>query len=212
MAQEVLEAATQAEAEMAATARSLLVAALDHSKAKRVKLTIEGKNGDAPVLEVPPRALRFFANVLRQMALRQPLVVTPQSAQMTTQQAAAFLNVLRPFGLGDVLTPHNVMVSARSERILAGRCLLGDVGIGALVGSGKLGRELDRERLDALDALRRTLGGVLFCMARDMACQRDHAVIGDHAHAGLDGRVPVQFGLEVATKLRVGSHAIPVIE
>lgn len=102
MAQEVLQPATQAEAEMAATARSLLVAALDHSKAKRVKLTLEGKNGDAPVLEVPPRALRFFADVLRQMALRQPLVVMPQSAQMTTQQAAAFLNVSRPFVVKEI--------------------------------------------------------------------------------------------------------------
>ncbi len=103
MAQEVLEPATQAEAEMAATARTLIVAALDHSKAKRVKLTIEGKPGEeAPVLEVPPRALRFFADVLRQMALRQPLVVVPQSAQMTTQQAASFLNVSRPFVVKEI--------------------------------------------------------------------------------------------------------------
>ncbi|MGK6309820.1 excisionase family DNA-binding protein [Variovorax sp. DT-64] len=102
MAQEVLAPATQAEAEMAATARGLLVAALDHSTAKRIKLTIEGGEGDAPVLEVPPRALRFFAAVLRQMALREPLVVVPQSAQMTTQQAASFLNVSRPFVVKEI--------------------------------------------------------------------------------------------------------------
>lgn len=102
MAQEVLEPATQAEAEMAATARALLIAALDHSKAKLVKLTIEGKDGKTPVLEVPPRALRFFADVLRQMALRQPLLVLPQSAQMTTQQAASFLNVSRPFVVKEI--------------------------------------------------------------------------------------------------------------
>lgn len=102
MAQEILESATQAEAEMAATAQSLLSAALDHSRAKRIKLTIEGGGDNAPVLEVPPRALRFFATVLRQMALREPLVVMPQSAQMTTQQAAAFLNVSRPFVVKEI--------------------------------------------------------------------------------------------------------------
>jgi excisionase family DNA binding protein len=102
MAQEILDAATQAEAEMAATAQSLLVAALDHSKAKKIRLTIEAKDGISPVLEVPPRALRFFATVLRQMALREPMVVMPQSAQMTTQQAAAFLNVSRPFVVKEI--------------------------------------------------------------------------------------------------------------
>ena len=68
----------------------------------RVKLTIEGKDGKTPVLELPPRALRFFAGVLRQMALRQPLLVLPQSAQMTTQQAASFLNVSRPFVVKEI--------------------------------------------------------------------------------------------------------------
>lgn len=102
MSQQILEAATQDEAEMAATARNLLISALDHSNARRIKLTIEGGEGNAPVLEVPPRALRFFASVLRQMALREPLLVVPQSAQMTTQQAAAFLNVSRPFVVKEI--------------------------------------------------------------------------------------------------------------
>lgn len=102
MSQQVLEPATQDEAEMAATARTLLIAALDHSNAPRIKLTIEGQPEGAPVLEVPPRALRFFATVLRQMALREPLLVMPQAAQMTTQQAAAFLNVSRPFVVKEI--------------------------------------------------------------------------------------------------------------
>jgi excisionase family DNA binding protein len=103
MAQEVLEPATHEEAELAATARSLLVAALDHSKANKIKLTIEGKNGgDASVLELPRRALQFFADVLHQMALRQPLAVMSQSVALTTQQAAAFLNVSRPFVVKEI--------------------------------------------------------------------------------------------------------------
>ena len=102
MTQQILEPATQAEAEMAATARTLLIAALDHSKAKQFKLTIEGAGQDAPVLRLPPRALRFFADVLRQMALRQPMVLIPQKAQMTTQEAASFLNVSRPFVIKEI--------------------------------------------------------------------------------------------------------------
>lgn len=102
MSQQILEPATQDEAEMAATARSLLITALDHSNAARIKITIEGQPDGAPVLEVPPRALRFFATVLRQMALREPLVVMPQAAQMTTQQAANFLNVSRPFVVKEI--------------------------------------------------------------------------------------------------------------
>jgi excisionase family DNA binding protein len=103
MSDRVLEPATQAEAEMAATARALLVTALDHSKAEHIKLTLaDPTNESAPVLEVPPRALRFFADVLRQMALRRPLVLVPQNAQMTTQNAAAFLNVSRPFIIKEI--------------------------------------------------------------------------------------------------------------
>ncbi|MBB3180278.1 excisionase family DNA-binding protein [Variovorax sp. Sphag1AA] len=102
MSQQILEPATQAEAEMAATARALLIAALDHSKAKQLKLTIEGEGQDAPALHLPPRALRFFADVLRQMALRQPMLLIPQKAQMTTQEAASFLNVSRPFVIKEI--------------------------------------------------------------------------------------------------------------
>lgn len=102
MSQQILEPATQAEAEMAATARTLLVAALDHSRAKHLNLTIEREGQEAPVLHLPPRALRFFADVLRQMALRQPMLLIPQKAQMTTQEAAAFLNVSRPFVIKEI--------------------------------------------------------------------------------------------------------------
>lgn len=104
MSEQILEPATQAEAEMAATARTLLVTALDHSKAKHIKLTLDVTDDghEAPIITVPPRALRFFADVLRQMALREPMVVIPQKAQMTTQGAAAFLNVSRPFVIKEI--------------------------------------------------------------------------------------------------------------
>jgi excisionase family DNA binding protein len=102
MSEQILEPATQAEAEMAATARQLLVAALDHSKAQVIGLTLDTEDEGAPVIQVPPRALRFFADVLKQMALREPMVLIPQKAQMTTQEAAALLNVSRPFVIKEI--------------------------------------------------------------------------------------------------------------
>lgn len=104
MTQHILDSATSAEAEMAATATACIVAALDHSKAQQIKLTIDvGADGEVlPELIVPPRALRFFADVLRQMAKREPMVLVPQKCELTTQEAAAFLNVSRPFVIKEI--------------------------------------------------------------------------------------------------------------
>lgn len=104
MTQQVLDPASEKEAEMAATARACLVAALDHSKAEKVKVTIDtGVDGEKPpVLVVPPRALRLFADILRQMAKREPMLLVPQKTQLTTQEAAAFLNVSRPYVIKEI--------------------------------------------------------------------------------------------------------------
>lgn len=105
MTQQVLDPASETEAEMAGAARACLVAALDHSKAETIKLTIEipeAEGKSPPVLLVPPRALRFFADVLRQMAKREPMLLVPQKIELTTQQAAAFLNVSRPFVIKEI--------------------------------------------------------------------------------------------------------------
>lgn len=104
MSQQILDPATQVEAEMAATARACLIAALDHSKADKIKITID--TGDhkeqQPELVLPPRALRFFADVLRQMAKGEPMLLVPHKAELTTQEAAAFLNVSRPFVIKEI--------------------------------------------------------------------------------------------------------------
>ncbi|GAB3502989.1 hypothetical protein GCM10027399_31820 [Curvibacter fontanus] len=104
MTQQILDPASEAEAEMAGAARACLIAALDHSKAETIKVTIEldGGKGVAPVLQLPPRALRFFADVLSQMAKREPMVLLPQKHELTTQEAAAFLNVSRPFVIKEI--------------------------------------------------------------------------------------------------------------
>lgn len=101
---DVLEpAASEKEAEMAKVAQRCLMAALDHSKARRIALVDEsGKVSDAPVLELPPQALRFFADMLGMMARQQPIVLMPQKHELTTQEAAAFLNVSRPFVIKEI--------------------------------------------------------------------------------------------------------------
>ena len=85
------------EAEMAKTAQRCIMAALDHSKAHRIALVDRRSKKQAPVLELPPKALRFFADLLGAMSQRQPVSLIPQKHELTTQEAAAFLNVSRPF-------------------------------------------------------------------------------------------------------------------
>ncbi len=95
--------ATDQEAEMAKIAQRCLMAALDHPRAQRIALVDEkGLLTDAPVLELPPQALRFFADMLGMMAQRRPVMLVPQNHELTTQEAAALLNVSRPFVIKEI--------------------------------------------------------------------------------------------------------------
>ena len=105
--QEVLDPANDAEADMAAIAHQCLMTALDHSKADHINIILDvSEEGSAkhetPVLKLPPRALRFFADVLRQMAKQEPMLLVPQKHELTTQEAANFLNVSRPFVIKEI--------------------------------------------------------------------------------------------------------------
>ena len=95
--------ATDQEAEMAKVAQRCLMAALDHSRAHRIALVDDqGALTDGPVLELPPQALRFFAEMLGMMAQRRPVMLVPQNHEITTQEAAALLNVSRPFVIKEI--------------------------------------------------------------------------------------------------------------
>jgi len=83
------------DAALAQAAQRCLMAALDHSRASKIRLVTDGKN--MPSVELPPKALRMVADVLGMMAQRQPVVLLPQKLELSTQDAAAFLNVSRPF-------------------------------------------------------------------------------------------------------------------
>lgn len=100
---DLLEPVADAEAEMARVAYRCLTTALDHSRAPQIALLDEeGHGGDAPKLTLPPQALHFFAEILRMMAQQQPVMVMPQRHELTTQEAAAFLNVSRPYVIKEI--------------------------------------------------------------------------------------------------------------
>jgi len=83
------------DAALAQAAQRCLMAALDHSRAARIKLVAEGS--ETPAIELPPKALRFVAELLGLMGQRRPIVLLPQKLELSTQEAANFLNVSRPF-------------------------------------------------------------------------------------------------------------------
>ena len=84
--------------ELTKAAQRCIMAALDHSNAAKIVLLEEGQPPEqAPTLELPPQALRAIADLLGLMAQQQPIMLMPQKHELTTQEAAALLNVSRPF-------------------------------------------------------------------------------------------------------------------
>lgn len=91
------------EAAMTKAAQRCLMAALDHSRAKAIALVDEtGDVNSAPLLELPPAALRLIAQVLGAMGDQRPITVVPRSLELTTVDAANFLNVSRPFVIKEI--------------------------------------------------------------------------------------------------------------
>lgn len=88
------------EIELAKTAQRCLISALDHSKAVNIAILEEGveRTGDgAPILRLPPKVLRMFADMLGAMSQGQAVTILPRSMEVTTQEAAMILNVSRPY-------------------------------------------------------------------------------------------------------------------
>ena len=100
MSHNVLEPVSNAhEAEMAKVAQRCIMAALDHSRAPKIVLVEEGRElaQQPPTIELPPQALRAIADLLGLMGQQQPIMLIPQKHELTTQEAAGFLNVSRPY-------------------------------------------------------------------------------------------------------------------
>jgi excisionase family DNA binding protein len=85
--------------ELAKAAQRCIVSALDHSRAVNIAIVEEGVENteDPPLLKLPPKVLRLIADLLGAMAQGKAVTVVPKELDVTTQEAAMFLNVSRPY-------------------------------------------------------------------------------------------------------------------
>ena len=88
------------ETEMVKTAERMIMACLDHSRAATI--TIEIDDGSSPSVQVPPQILRVLGQTLGLMARHQPIVLVPEKQELSTVEAANFLNVSRPFVIKEI--------------------------------------------------------------------------------------------------------------
>jgi excisionase family DNA binding protein len=93
-------ALTDTESVLVRAAQRCIVSALDHSRANKIALLSDDTKkitAETPILELPPKVLRFVASILGAMAEGKTVVLLPKGQTLTTVQAAQFLNVSRPF-------------------------------------------------------------------------------------------------------------------
>ena len=61
-------------------------------------LTLRARDaGQEQTIELPAGAVKLLIGILEDMASGRAVTIVPQNAELTTQQAADFLNVSRPF-------------------------------------------------------------------------------------------------------------------
>ncbi|QGZ34194.1 helix-turn-helix domain-containing protein [Stappia indica] len=86
--------ADEAEAVIARTAADRLKALAEANES--IKITVDGKEDSKIIVPLPARAVALIYEVLEAMANRTPMSLIPHDAELTTQQAADYLNVSRP--------------------------------------------------------------------------------------------------------------------
>jgi len=91
-----------------------------YARQKRpLMLRVHGAEQDPP-LELPAGAVALLMDILRAMAAGQGVTIIPESAELTTVEAAGLLNVSRPFlikMLEDGVIPHRKVGKHRRVRL-----------------------------------------------------------------------------------------------
>ncbi len=100
--------------EMARVAQRCIMEALDHSRAAAITLTTD--SGEHPTVDVPPAALKLIGQLLGAMSEGRPITLVPSSQELSTVEAAHFLNVSRPFVVKEIdagRLPHRLVGTHR---------------------------------------------------------------------------------------------------
>ncbi|WP_459556154.1 MerR family transcriptional regulator [Lacunimicrobium album] len=89
--------ATPDEAILARDSSQQLSRCLDANLSEPARIRIKAKGASEEFVSIPASALRALQEILRHMANGDAIGLVPVHAELTTQQAADFLNVSRPF-------------------------------------------------------------------------------------------------------------------
>jgi len=130
---------SDADAQMAAEASRVLAAFVSSHKELHVELSGDGKK--AEVMLLPPSVIGMVQRILTEMANGNAITVMPMNAELTTQVAAEFLNVSRPFIVKQLEAGVIPYRKVGTHRRISVKDLL------------KYKHEIDRARHGALDAL-----------------------------------------------------------
>lgn len=85
---------------MARVAQRCIMESLDHSRAAAITLTTD--SGEHPAIELPPAALKLIGQLLGALSEGDPVTLMPAKQELSTVEAAHFLNVSRPFVIKEI--------------------------------------------------------------------------------------------------------------